>query len=102
VIWPLATLRTLAGADAVSRPAPLAISVVDGQTGRGVPLLELRTVHGASYITDSDGIAAISQPTRLGRDVCFDVSSQGSRQGDLLRRDFLELVLRQLGCGATI
>ena len=29
------------------------IRVADDRTGRGVPLVELRTVHGTRYVTDS-------------------------------------------------
>ena len=32
---------------------PFAIEVIDDQTGRGVPLVELTTTSGATYITDS-------------------------------------------------
>ncbi|HEY1381118.1 MAG TPA: hypothetical protein VGF55_30240 [Gemmataceae bacterium] len=31
------------------------IKVIDAQTGRGVPLVELRTVHGVTRFTDSSG-----------------------------------------------
>ena len=34
------------------------IQVVDGETGRGVPLVELRTVHGVRRVTDSNGLVA--------------------------------------------
>jgi hypothetical protein len=56
---------------------PFVITVVDSRTGRGVPLVELRTVHGARYYSDSNGIVAFREPGLLGRDVFFHVRSHG-------------------------
>jgi hypothetical protein len=56
---------------------PFAIVVVDEQTGRGVPLVELKTVHGVRYFTDSEGIAAVFEPGLMGRSVFFHVGSHG-------------------------
>jgi hypothetical protein len=56
---------------------PFAINVVDEDTGRGVPLVELRTVNGIRLVTDSNGVAAFSEPGLMGRDVFFFVSSHG-------------------------
>ena len=53
------------------------ISVQDAETGRGVPLVELRTVNEVRYYTDSNGIAAINDPELLGENVYFRVSSPG-------------------------
>ena len=53
------------------------ITVVDGETGRGVPLAELRTVNEVRYYTDSSGIAAIGDPELMGQRVFFKVSSPG-------------------------
>ena len=38
------------------------IQVVDDATGRGVPLVELRTVNDISYYTDSAGHIAFHEP----------------------------------------
>jgi hypothetical protein len=54
-----------------------AITVVDEQTGRGVPLVELRTVNGIRCTTDSSGIVAFREPGLMGRDVFFHVASHG-------------------------
>jgi hypothetical protein len=54
-----------------------AIRVVDEATGRGVPLVELRTVHNVRLYTDSAGIAAFDEPGLMDRDVFFYVSSHG-------------------------
>lgn len=53
------------------------INVVDEQTSRGVPLVELRTVNGISHFTDSNGIAAFHEPGLMDKDVYFYVSSHG-------------------------
>jgi hypothetical protein len=63
-------------------PAPQAgnyfkITVVDDQTGRGVPLVELRTVNGLRLWTDSNGVAAFFEPGLMGQDVFFHVASHG-------------------------
>ena len=47
------------------------------QTGRGVPLVELRTVNGLRYVTDSNGIVAFDEPGLMGRSVFFHVNSHG-------------------------
>ena len=41
------------------------IAVVDEQTGRGVPLVELRTVNNVSWWTDSNGIIAFGTHTLM-------------------------------------
>ncbi|NQT02467.1 MAG: hypothetical protein HQ580_10610 [Planctomycetes bacterium] len=53
------------------------IQVVDGQTGRGVPLVELRTTNNIRYFTDSNGIVAFDEPGLMDREVFFFVESHG-------------------------
>ncbi len=53
------------------------VRVVDEQTGRGVPLVELETVHRMKWITDSNGWAAIDEPGWSGQRVFFHVRSHG-------------------------
>lgn len=53
------------------------IQVVDAETGRGVPLVELRTVNDIRFFTDSQGYVAINSPDLLNQDVFFHVSSHG-------------------------
>ncbi|MHC4532924.1 MAG: hypothetical protein ACYS6K_03140 [Planctomycetota bacterium] len=53
------------------------IQVVDRQTGRGVPLVELRTTNNIRYFTDSNGIAAFFESGLMDRDVFFFVESHG-------------------------
>jgi len=53
------------------------IEVVDAATGRGVPLVELRTVNAIRYVTDSAGRVAFDEPGLMDRKVFFHVSSHG-------------------------
>ena len=54
-----------------------AIEVVDEETGRGVPLVELRTVNNIRYYSDSGGVVAFYEPGLMNRDVFFHVESHG-------------------------
>ncbi|MFL5341909.1 MAG: hypothetical protein ACJ8F7_17320, partial [Gemmataceae bacterium] len=58
-------------------PKPFAITVVDEQTGRGVPLVELRTVNNIRYVTDSIGVVAFDEPGLMNQRVFFHVFSHG-------------------------
>ena len=53
------------------------ITVVDEDTGRGVPLVELRTVHNVRYWTDSAGVVAFYEPDLMNHRVFFFVTSHG-------------------------
>ena len=53
------------------------IKVVDDETGRGVPLIELRTVNALRYCTDSNGVVAFREPGLMGTDVFFSVAGHG-------------------------
>jgi hypothetical protein len=59
--------------------ATCGISIVDDATGRGVPLVELRTTNDIRFYTDSAGAAAIPDPDLLGQNVFFRISSPGYR-----------------------
>jgi hypothetical protein len=63
------------GADTDSRWAE--IQVVDADTGRGVPLAELETVHGLRFVTDNAGRIALCEPALMDRLVFFHVRSHG-------------------------
>src|SRR5688572_8230667 len=74
----VASVLTASAADeTTSRPttAPasryFAIQVVDDQTGRGVPLVELKTVGNVRYYTDSAGLVAIDDRVLMGRTTFF-------------------------------
>ncbi len=56
------------------------IRVVDDATGRGVPLVELRTVNDVPYYTDSAGIVAFKEPGMMDQIVFFHVSYDRAEQ----------------------
>jgi len=65
-----------------AEPAPrpenyFKIAVVDEESGRGVPLVELRTVNEVRLWTDSNGVAAFLEPGLMDQTVFFHVSSHG-------------------------
>ena len=53
------------------------IRVVDADTGRGVPLVELRTTDDVVCYTDGDGYVAWNELGRMDGDVWFTVASWG-------------------------
>ncbi len=53
------------------------IRVIDEETKRGIPLVELKTVHQVSYYTDSNGLVAFYEPGLMGKHVFFHVQSHG-------------------------
>ena len=57
--------------------APFGVQVIDAGTERGVPLIELRTVNGISFVTDSAGWIAFQEPGLMGREVYFHVAGPG-------------------------
>lgn len=58
-------------------PRPFGIHVVDEQTGRGIPLIELRTVNDIRCVTDNAGWVAFHEPGLMDREVWFYVSGPG-------------------------
>src|ERR1043165_7025927 len=54
-----------------------AIEVVDQETGRGLPLVELKTVNSVAYWTDSGVLVAFNEPGLMGEEVYFHVQSPG-------------------------
>jgi hypothetical protein len=56
---------------------PFEIDVVDSQTGRGIPLVELETVNHRRFVTDSAGRVAYDEPGLLAGRVFFFISSHG-------------------------
>ncbi|MBX7208506.1 MAG: hypothetical protein K1X78_09360 [Verrucomicrobiaceae bacterium] len=56
---------------------PFGIRIVDEKTGRGVPLMELRTVNDIRCVTDNAGWAAFYEPGLMDREVFFWLSGPG-------------------------
>ena len=59
------------------RPRPFRIQVVEEGTGRGVPLVELKTVNQVRYVTDSNGIVAFDEPGLFDHKIYFAIRSHG-------------------------
>ena len=53
------------------------ITVVDDQTKRGVPLVEVRTTNEIRYYTDSNGVVAFLEPGLMDQNVFFTLKSHG-------------------------
>ncbi|MBI1369560.1 MAG: hypothetical protein GC162_13010 [Planctomycetes bacterium] len=62
---------------AAAQTKPMAIHVIDEDTGRGVPLVTLTTTNNITYITDSAGYVAFDEPGLLGTKVYFTIASHG-------------------------
>jgi hypothetical protein len=56
---------------------PYWVRIVDAETGRGVPLVELRTPNAVAFWTDSNGVAVIDDPAFQDHDVAFVIHSDG-------------------------
>lgn len=67
----------LAPARAADSSGYFGIRVVDEETGRGVPLVELESVNHLQWVTDSGGWVAIREPGLMGQTVFFFVRSHG-------------------------
>jgi hypothetical protein len=78
-LWAITSLFTSAAALFADPPTTdfFGIHVIDQDTGRGVPLVELRTVNNISYYTDSAGFVAFREPGLMGRKVFFSIQSHG-------------------------
>jgi hypothetical protein len=81
-LWLFAWLFSLRGvfADPADLPSPslyFGIEVVDQDTLRGVPMVELLTTSGIRLYTDSNGLIAFYEPGLMNRKVWFAVSAHG-------------------------
>ncbi|HWA98850.1 MAG TPA: hypothetical protein VG713_10180 [Pirellulales bacterium] len=75
--WIAVAWAWLASAACADPLRHFAIEVLDDQTGRGVPLVELRTVNDIEFYTDNAGLVAFDEPGLMDRDVFFYVRSHG-------------------------
>ncbi|MEA2711183.1 MAG: hypothetical protein QOF78_3784 [Phycisphaerales bacterium] len=73
----IALLLLLTSRAAAAPGEYFAIKVIDEQTGRGVPLVELKTTSGIAHVTDSNGLIAFLEPGLMETDVFFSISSHG-------------------------
>jgi hypothetical protein len=72
-----ACLFTAGLASAVPADEYFQIKIVDEQTGRGVPLVQLKTVNNLRYWTDSAGVVAFFEPGLMNQEVFFHVQGHG-------------------------
>jgi hypothetical protein len=77
VLAPLAYPARASDQGPAARPRPFRIQVVEAGTGRGVPLVELKTVNQIRYYTDSNGIVAFDEPGLFNQKVYFSIKSHG-------------------------
>lgn len=78
--WVVASMLMVVFCTFSSLAAPtdyFVIRVVDEKTGRGVPLVELRTTNDVAYCTDSNGVTAFLEPELMNRKVFFTITSPG-------------------------
>jgi hypothetical protein len=78
--WLLTGLFCLSVAGVKAASPCFGIQVVDEQTGRGVPLMELRTVSDIPFVTDSAGWVAFQEPGLMDREVFFHLTGPGYEQ----------------------
>lgn len=53
------------------------IQILDADSGRGIPMVELETVHRLRWISDSAGRVAFNEPGLLNQEVFFSIRSPG-------------------------
>lgn len=71
-LWVLASPSVAADA-----PKPCRIEVIEKASGWPVPLVELRTTHNLSFITDNAGVIAMDAPELMGKQTWFTVIGHG-------------------------
>jgi hypothetical protein len=71
------SVSVFAQTPAESWQRPFGIRVVDAKTGRGVPMVRLRTVNHITHYTDSAGWVAFREPGLMNQEVFFHVDSHG-------------------------
>src|SRR5258705_479613 len=80
-VFRLLALNAIVNATLVLRtqaaPAYFEIAVVDDQTGRGIPLVELETVNHLRFLTDSAGRVAFYEPGLMNQPIFFYLRSHG-------------------------
>src|SRR5262245_58958146 len=53
------------------------IEGIDADSGWPVPLVELRTTHQVSFVTDNAGVIAFDLPELMGKETWFTVTADG-------------------------
>ncbi len=77
-LWLILAAAIIHGQETSAPATPYhGIRAVDEQTGRGIPLVEFRSVNDLRYVTDNHGWVAIHEPGLMGREVWFYLSGPG-------------------------
>lgn len=78
---PLAFAASGSAAEAKPNQVPATpffrITIVDEETGRGIPLVKLRTTNNVEYWTDSAGVVAFWEPQMMGAKVNMSIETYG-------------------------
>lgn len=61
----------------IVQAAPFVVKVVDPESGRGVPLVVLETIHHQTFVTDNAGVVAIDSPELMEQEVYLRIRSHG-------------------------
>ena len=80
LFWSLECLLSLALVAASERAVNTSyaeLHVMDAETNRGVPLVELETTNHLRFVTDNAGRVAFQEPGLMGREVYFSLRSHG-------------------------
>ncbi len=80
----LFSTAALLGSIGLAQAAPgdyFRLSIVDADTGRGVPLVEVETTSKERFVTDSNGFVAINEPDLMNQNTYFTVRSHGYELG---------------------
>lgn len=75
--WLLGLGGVLCATSTLASDRPFELRVLDEETGRGVPLVEVETTNRIKYVTDSAGRVAFDEPGLLGQRVFFEMRSHG-------------------------
>lgn len=73
----MALLACLSSVGAETKNSHFGIRIVDQATGRGIPLVELRSVNEIRYVTDNAGWIAFQEPGMMDRDMSWTISGPG-------------------------
>ena len=68
--WLLGLLTCVSSASAAQ---PCRLEIVEKGDGWPVPGVELRTIHGARFVSDNAGLIAFDLPELMGRETWFTV-----------------------------
>ncbi len=72
-----ALVWAISACPAAESPLYFEIQVIDQETKRGVPLVELVTVNDVRYVTDNAGRVAYSEPGHAGQMIFFRIEAPG-------------------------